>query len=135
TGGMFELDLVVDAPSGKKFSLTLANENDDSVTLYCDDEMLFDRTASGETGFEKGFAAKHRAVRPSGTCILLTVFVDASSVEIFANRGEVVMTELVFPATPYTRVLFQSDEGVEIKTATLYELRSILEGRNIDVSR
>jgi len=51
--------------------------------------------------------------------------VDTSSIEVFANDGEVVMTELVFPTAPYSTIEVQYDKGVEINQATLYKLRSV----------
>lgn len=125
TGDLFELDIIMDIPAGKKCSLVLTNANKESVILSVDDEMVFDRTHAGVVEFEKGFAAKHYAARPSGTRIRLNLFVDTSSIEVFANDGEVVMTELVFPTSPFSEISVNADQGVEIKEATLYRLKTI----------
>jgi fructan beta-fructosidase len=126
TVDVFELDLTVDIPEGKKFSLVFTNINKDSVRLTIDDEsMTFDRSESGITTFEKGFGAKHHAPRPSGNSIHLNIFVDVSSIEIFTNDGEVVMTELLFPTAPFSIISVKHDKGVELKRALYYKIKSI----------
>lgn len=123
--GLSELELELKIPEGKEFSLVFVNQNNDSATLTIGDKMVFDRTGSGNVGFEKGFAAKHTAARPLGDHIKISVFVDASSVEIFANEGEVVMTELVFPTAPFSKISVVHDKGVNIRRAMRYTLKSI----------
>ena len=121
----FELDLMVDIPEGKKFSLVLSNVNKDSVKLTIDSSMIFDRSRSGIKNFEKDFGARHQAPRPIGNNIHLNIFVDASSVEVFANEGEVVMTELVFPNAPFDVISVTRDAVVEVKRAMYYKIDSI----------
>ena len=41
----------------------------------------------------------------------LRLFFDRTSVEIFGNGGEFVMTNLIFPTEPYTGLGFYSDRG------------------------
>lgn len=64
-----------------------------------DGQLLVDRTRSGKVDFSEGFAAVHRAdLSPVNGRIRLHIFVDSSSVEVFANDGQVVFTECIFPA-------------------------------------
>ncbi|HSL59255.1 MAG TPA: glycoside hydrolase family 32 protein, partial [Acidimicrobiales bacterium] len=63
-------------------------------------ERLFvDRRRSGIVDFHSSFPARHEAPLPLGDdrAIELRIIVDRSSVEVFADRGRVVLTELVFP--------------------------------------
>jgi fructan beta-fructosidase len=53
------------------------------------------------------------------------VFLDTSSVEIFINGGETVLTALEFPATPYTEIRVATDKPIELSSGDLYQLRSI----------
>jgi sucrose-6-phosphate hydrolase SacC (GH32 family) len=55
----------------------------------------------------------------------LTVYMDASSFELFADGGLTVMTALVFPTKPYDRVAMRSTEGVVAAGFVLSTLRSI----------
>ncbi len=64
-----------------------------AMTLSCD------RTQCGETSFSEHFPAVTVApVHRKLTSI--RVFIDNSSVEVFGNNGEVVLTNLVFPQSP-----------------------------------
>jgi len=61
-------------------------------------EVFVDRSRSGRTDFNVGFSG--RAVAPLPLVdgkVQLRVFVDRCSIEVFANGGERVISELVFP--------------------------------------
>jgi fructan beta-fructosidase len=61
--------------------------------------LFVDRTRSGQLGFHREFSGRHTApLRPENGRVKLHVFVDWSSVEVFAANGEVVLTEQIFPA-------------------------------------
>lgn len=126
---LFEIELELTVPKEGTFSLVLASRDNDSVTMTIDEAgMFFDRSNAGVTEFEPGFAAIHHAPRSSGSRLTLRVIVDASSVEVFVNQGEVVMTEVVFPGMPLSQVSVAYDQGVDVGKATLYALKSIWAG-------
>lgn len=126
TDSTFELEVALTIPEESTFSLVLTSDQKDSVVVTINKEhMSFDRTKAGVTDFEKGFAAKHSASRPMGREVKLRVFVDASSVEIFANDGEVVMTELIFPRSSISTVSVVHDPEADVREAILYTLSSI----------
>jgi len=61
-------------------------------------KLFFDRTHSGVTTFSKDFS--HRTDAPlvlQDAILRLNVLVDRNSVEIFADSGQLAMTNLVFP--------------------------------------
>jgi fructan beta-fructosidase len=61
--------------------------------------LFIDRTRSGQTAFHPEFSGRHAApLRLENGRVKLHVFVDWSSVEVFAASGEVVLTEQIFPA-------------------------------------
>lgn len=124
TGSLYELNLEADLSNGRELSLVFSNGNGDSATLAINEKMTFNRKRSGDVGFEKGFGSQHFAQRPSGQLIRLHVWVDTSSIEVFANEGEVVMTELVFPSTPFSVISVNRDTGTLIRKATLHSLRT-----------
>jgi len=43
------------------------------------------------------------------------VFVDVSSVEVFINDGELVLTELVFPSKPFTQVESEGERSIVLQ--------------------
>ncbi|MFI7067517.1 GH32 C-terminal domain-containing protein [Kribbella sp. NPDC050124] len=55
-----------------------------------------DRTGLADTGFSPTFAARHTA--PSADCETISVLIDHTAVEIFADEGRVVLSEVVFPS-------------------------------------
>ncbi|WHY68098.1 GH32 C-terminal domain-containing protein [Neobacillus sp. SuZ13] len=62
------------------------------------EEIYIDRRNSGETTFNGFFPSiDHEAVKAPNHRIKLHVFVDRSSIEVFANNGEMAMTSLIFP--------------------------------------
>jgi fructan beta-fructosidase len=90
--------------------------------------VFVDRTKSGKVDFHPSFAGRHGGPLKllEGGRIKLHVFVDRSSVEVFANDGETVLTELVFPDLS-SGVVRVYAEGGAAKLISLdgWQLRSI----------
>jgi fructan beta-fructosidase len=62
-------------------------------------QLFVDRTRSGQVRFHPEFSGRHTAPLPvENGRVSLHVFVDSSSVEVFAANGEVVVTDQIFPA-------------------------------------
>jgi levanase/levanbiose-producing levanase len=61
-------------------------------------ELVLDRRSSGDTGFHEKFASVESAplVLEDGA-LKLQIIIDHCSVEVFAQDGKVVLTDLVFP--------------------------------------
>jgi len=87
------------------FQFILSNDSSEQSILSWDGQQLtFDRRSSGRIDFNEFFPAVHE-VEMSGVDIQqVKIFIDQSSVEIFINNGERVMTEIIFPSTPYTQM-------------------------------
>ena len=65
---------------------------------YANGELFVDRTHSGITDFSKDFPARTSAPFVLGNAPLdLTILVDRSTVEVFAQGGKVAITNLVYP--------------------------------------
>ncbi len=82
---------------GLKFRV---GENEATVVGYdvSSGHLFVDRTKSGETDFHPAFAGKHKApLKPVDGMIKLHIFVDASSIEVFADDGATVLTDRIFP--------------------------------------
>ena len=86
----------------------LKNNAGDSLAFGMDgknNEFLFDRRQSGKTDFKDDFALDVQKMSlsnlPSGE-IEVRIFLDDSSIEIFINKGQYVMTNQIFPNEPYT---------------------------------
>jgi fructan beta-fructosidase len=61
-------------------------------------QLFLDRTKSGQVDFHKEFTGRHTApLTVEQGRVRLHVFIDWSSVEVFAANGEVVLTDQIFP--------------------------------------
>ncbi len=87
-------------------------------------QILLDRTSSGQTGFDPGFACVHSAdLEPIDGIIRLQIFVDRSSVEVFCNDGRVVISDSIFPdADSQGLEVFTQGAETVIKTLDVYAL-------------
>ena len=120
------IDLDFEKP--EDFSLLLSNEMGEVIVIGYDksqNHFFIDRTKSGKTGFSKDFASKHVAGRVSGAKKMnISLVVDVSSVELFADNGLNVMTEIFFPTKPYNQVHVQSPGNTIIKRVEYINLES-----------
>jgi sucrose-6-phosphate hydrolase SacC (GH32 family) len=65
---------------------------------YDDGQLVVDRTTSGDVAFSDEFASVSRARLPLRDGIIeLDIWVDESSVEVFAADGSLAITEQIFP--------------------------------------
>ena len=110
-----EILLDIDATKANQVNITLSNKNGEKSVIEYNREkhtLLFDRTRSGITDFSTNFPAITVAptFENSGK-ISLRIFIDRSSIEIFGNDGKTVMTNLVFPNSPYSNLKITSEGG------------------------
>ncbi|QHV94952.1 glycoside hydrolase family 32 protein [Spirosoma endbachense] len=126
--GLFRLDLATQATND--FSIVLANEQGNELVIGYDkgtNNYYIDRTHSGKTDFEKGFGKRHTAPRLStANKISLTLLADAASVELFADDGLTVMTDIFFPEKNMTKLLIKSAKGISISNLTYSKLNSAI---------
>ena len=121
------IDLRLKEP--EDFSLVISNDLGEKVIIGYDKKMnsyYIDRTASGKTDFQKDFAAKHIAPRLAVTNqIDLSIILDESSAELFADSGLSVMTEIFFPSKPYTKIIIQTGQKVFFEKIEYIKLGNI----------
>lgn len=87
------------------FGLMLSNAIQESVWISLNNgNLIFDRSNFHQTVFHEAFPQRHTADFSSIDIRKVDVFVDESSIEIFINNGERVLTELVFPTEPFNSV-------------------------------
>jgi fructan beta-fructosidase len=112
------------------FALELSTGPDERTTIAYDPagrRLAVDRARSGHVGFQATFAGRHEApLRLADGLCRLRLLLDESSLEVFAQDGEAVITSLLFPTTG-RRVLSLSAGGAGTPTVvgiTLHELGS-----------
>lgn len=128
-GGICEILMDIEASKAKTVNIVLSNSQGEKVVMQYDPAaatLSFDRTQSGITDFSEGFPAV--TVTPTHEAsgrIALRIFVDRSSMEVFGNDGEFVMTNLVFPRTPYTALSVSAEGGnAKVENLRIYSLKS-----------
>jgi fructan beta-fructosidase len=96
--------------SERAFIVTIANEMNENITISFQQGILsVDRKNSGITDFSEVFPAVHTMDLGSVDVKKVSLYLDLSSVEVFINDGERVMTEIVFPNTPYNYVTLEKE--------------------------
>jgi sucrose-6-phosphate hydrolase SacC (GH32 family) len=124
----FELELGLDLRQAGVAELSLGNDRGERTVLRLDAghrRIELDRRTSGQVAFSPAFAAVEVAPMPADSeRVRLTIHVDASSIEVFVNEGETVMTALVFPTAPYDRVTLQGSDGIGLESAHFYALQA-----------
>jgi fructan beta-fructosidase len=121
--------LKLNANEIKSYSIVLSNNKNERVIIGYDKtvrQYYIDRSQSGNVDFNKDFGRKYTAPRLSDNkATQLTLVVDASSVELFADGGSTVMTGVFFPGKSFNKIYIQSGDGFVIKKLTYSPLKSI----------
>ena len=136
TDGAYELEMDINVPAVGRAGFRLLNDAGDVVDMYFDvllQRFVMDRTKSGLIDFanrsttheiENHDRRKTNSMNYVNDFALATwapmavrgqhkvkVLYDFDSLEVFIDGGKVVMTNLVFPDSPYDRMEVYSDKG------------------------
>jgi fructan beta-fructosidase len=98
------------------YTITLSNDLGESVQFGYDQtnhQYFVDRSKAGVSSFHKEFAAKHTAPRiAQGQTSNLEVIIDKTSIELFADDGLSVMTDIFFPSVAFHKMTIQTEDSV-----------------------
>lgn len=123
------------------FSLDLVTGSAEQTSVVCDTtrgQIVVDRTHSGLTRFHQGFAGRYAGPLHlgNGHC-KLHLLLDTSSLEVFAQDGNPVLTDLIFPTgkTRTWRLTKLGEKAPMVKEIKIYPLKSIWDsGRSPDAT-
>jgi fructan beta-fructosidase len=129
---LFDLELALSGfATNSVCTLELRTGSDDHVSVVLDgarQRLTLDRARSGKTDFHRAFPARAEAPLPvRDGRLTLRLLVDTSSVEIFAQDGEAVMTALFLPhAGPRHLRLLNADHSpaARVDRLQIHPLRS-----------
>ncbi len=114
TKGRFSLEFR--APQLRDFTLALSNKMGDELHIGFDqkaNEYFIDRRKAGLNEFNPAFASRHVAPHLADTPDAdITLYFDATSVELFADGGITSMTSLFFPLEPYSNMTLKFADGL-----------------------
>jgi fructan beta-fructosidase len=127
---LMEINLEIEKIDASKFDMVLQNSKAEETTISFDVEketLVVDRTKSGEHSFSTSFPIIQEApLKLKGNQIKIQMFIDASSIEVFANDGEIAITSLLFPSEELKELLLSSQDGrMKVTYLELTELGSI----------
>ncbi len=89
-------------------------------------EVFVDRTRSGLVSFAPEFSGRHRAIVRQNVRLKLHAFLDRSSVEVFINDGEVVLTDRIYPSPGSDGIELYSEAGKgKVLSLSIWKLGSI----------
>ena len=126
-----KLDLKFDQLSGL-VDIKISNTVDESLHVgynVSDQTYFIDRTFAGPADFSDVFADYHlaNADYPKES-ISMTIYIDHSSVELFADGGRCVMTDIFFPSEPFTKVeIVTESNDLHLVNGKVTSLKSIWE--------
>ncbi len=128
--GVCELEMSVEPGTASTVSLVFSNDKGEECKLVYDPEnstLSFDRTRSGVVDFSEDFpSVTETPTFSAGQSLPLRIFIDRSSFEVFANNGKGVMTNLVFPTDPYSKLTVSTDSGsAKIKNLKIYSINVV----------
>lgn len=127
--GLVEIVASFEASKNSKVEFTLSNDKNEKAVMVYDAAsrtMSFDRTGAGMADFSQSFPAVTVApTRENKGKIELRIFVDRSSIELFGNDGEFVMTNIVFPTAPYLNLAISATDGsARLNALKVYQIKS-----------
>lgn len=113
----------------ESFGILLENELGENVTFSYSasaEQFQFDRTQSGDMSFSDKFSGISVAPYEIGSTLTLELFVDAASVEIFVNGGDLVMTEIFFNSQSFSKLkVFADGQALTLTSAEFANINSI----------
>lgn len=112
----YRLDFTV--PSDASFQVRISNSLNEAMVVGFDkdkNEYYTDRTQANKIPFKENFPGRHTAPRLIHEDeIQMTLLVDVASVELFADGGLTVLTDIFFPNEDFRQLTLISEEEVEL---------------------
>ena len=130
--GLNEIILDTDMSEGTadEFGLVFSNNLGEKLIigyLKQSNQFYIDRTGSGKTSFTQNFSGIHIAPRAeTGNNIKMHMYLDNSSLEMFADGDIISMTDIFFPNSNFDHLTsFQKNGKLKSQTCVIYELSSV----------
>lgn len=124
--GIAEIELILTLDDEDAVELEFSNEHGEKMLIGIDRNAgiwYTDRRMAGLNDFSTVFAlGRHTApIQQGGSQHTLRIFLDVASIELFANQGQTVMSDVFFPSAPMTSLTI-SGTG-QLDGGTVYDLK------------
>ena len=127
---LYKLDLSFEKPEFGGIEIVFSNSKEEYISVgYSTANKVYsiDRTFAGENDFSKVFADYHEGeANYDHPTVDMVIYLDHSSIELFADKGQCVMTEIFFPSEPFTQIEINADvNNIRLEKGKITELKSI----------
>ncbi|HKK78539.1 MAG TPA: GH32 C-terminal domain-containing protein, partial [Phaeodactylibacter sp.] len=126
------LELQLAWPNGQQpeeIAVVLSNSKGEAFRFgLAGDQFFTDRREAGKAGFEARFAqSRHTAARwRDANELNIEALIDIASVELFADDGGIVMTDIFFPTEDFTELRLEVKGGsLEVRGGTIAPIQPI----------
>jgi len=113
----------------QKIGLKLSNLAGDELEVFysgANGTFTIDRSGLKNISFSNDFSGIHEAPFIAKEGMKLQILIDESSIEVFGNNGELVMTDLFFPSDDFDQMtMICEGNNISIIEAKFYKLKSI----------
>lgn len=129
---VYELEAEISPGTAKAVGIRIAKNSgkdsgdEETIIRYTNGKLELDRRKSGNVAFSDRFPSVETApLKPTNGIIKLRIFVDRSIVTVFANNGERVITDYIFPSKSAGAIdLFAEGGTAEFKKVTIWPMKS-----------
>jgi sucrose-6-phosphate hydrolase SacC (GH32 family) len=121
--GLYEI--LIDVDNANTTDITLSNAEGDKVVMtYNAEKRTFsmDRRKSGIVDFSSDFPCVTTAPTSADHHQTLRLFVDRCSIEAFDGDGRFVMTNLVFPHSPFSAISLSADGVSKVNEMNVWNI-------------
>lgn len=127
---LYKLELSFEKPAKGIVEVRFSNEMDESLSVgysVADKQYYIDRTFAGKDEFSDVFADYHMGEAAyNHDQIDMVIYADLSSIELFADQGQCVMTDIFFPNEPYNKIeIVAENNDVKLIKGKLTKLKRI----------
>jgi fructan beta-fructosidase len=127
---LMEITIEFKKENSSQFGLIIRHAEEEKTVIGYDTvegKLFVDRTQSGEHSFSTSFQAVQEVpLKLENQRLKLQLFLDTSSIEVFANNGKAAITSLLFPSESAQELILFSNEGTtNVLELNVTELDSI----------
>ncbi|MGA8153325.1 MAG: glycoside hydrolase family 32 protein [Terriglobales bacterium] len=129
-GQMLEIVAEIDPRGAAEFGFKVRKGDGEETVIGVDmrqSKLFVDRTRSGVVSFDEHFPSRDAGpIELAGEkSVGLHIFVDCSSVEVFGNGGEIVLSETIFPRRSSDGIeLYSKDGQAQVLKVDVWNLKS-----------
>ncbi|WP_170982918.1 glycoside hydrolase family 32 protein [Dyadobacter frigoris] len=132
SGSMLDIEFIIKKSSAEQAGIKLLKHGENQTLVYynkIDNTLKIDRTKSGNVGFGPKFPSIESVPMPdTNDDIAIRILVDRNNIEVFANGGKQVMTDLVFPLSEKVSYeLFSTEVATTFKNINIWEMKTSME--------